>query len=200
MQNCREVNIKGKVTEVVSKEGIQGVMLTIKQPASMGEFFVQNRLIEHTKTDSLGFYDITFEVDSAQLNFGIVVAISKVSDEYIFDSFLPNSEYCHNVKDTIDFSLYRKANLNLKITKTSNEPYHGLDVSVSKSNGKYSLKAIPNNFKNGQDTTYNLTTTAGVFTIINWKKYTNKDKSTFEKKTDSLFCKSGQTNIFNLIF
>jgi hypothetical protein len=199
--NCLEVNIKGRVFEAISKKGINGVHIDIEEPSSMGGFFVKNRLIEYTQTDSLGNYDVTFEVDSSLLSYGVYVEISKINNEYFFDSFSPKSEHCNKVKDTIDFSFYKKASLNLKVTKTSNTPYQRVEVITSSiPDNSTTLRGLYGNFTKGQDTTYNLETHAGVFTKVKLRKITDVKNNVFTEKMDSVLCKKGEINTLELEF
>jgi hypothetical protein len=202
-RNCVPVRVSGRAYDATTNNGFSNIPITASWSASftMGGFAPSPKLVYKGKTDKDGYFAFVVNVDSSLFDKNHLDVQVPVQPEYLRNSYdhVEESlfEYSEAGLQNIDFAMYPKANLTIRLHRVQNDDFEYFSVEhyYKRSAMHYSDYLITGP-QFARDTVIQTETSAGIHTKV-------KSDKTFglgnvEERIDSIFCTAGGNNIIDI--
>jgi hypothetical protein len=201
-ENCLKVRWIGKIYEEGTNKGMSNIALKVR---TMDKWFSfdSKRTYAQGKTDSLGNFILVYKTraDSISPMEDVLLEFfpNQLDSSYIAITTSKIVKFKDN--ETTDFKVFPKTKLILSLKQIANDSFNYLSVNAFVKD-EFNTKYVHNYFyryssKNNFDSTLLIGTAANLFTKIELiAGYPTKTITI----TDSIFCKKGELNTFNLKF
>lgn len=200
-ENCYQIELKGKVTNGVTKVGEPNIPLIIERGKRGAVITIFNPVKVFTSSDN-GLVFTSLLIDSSMFKNDYYLRVwVKKNENFIAPNTKNNFEYLYDINSNdfknINFKVYPKAKLIVTIKRTLNDSF--LSYSI---NGIYDNNSIDIFYTDSQinftQKEFSVETSADIFTKIYATKRFNNGQSVI--KTDSIKCLNGANNILELTF
>lgn len=205
--NCAVVNANGSVLNKLTNAHVAKVPVSLNWIKFEGGFS-QRQTITTVNSTSDGTFNFNSNIDTTYFNKGYYLGLNVDSnDEYIilgYSGVISKRAYSfdQNAFQGVQFDVYKKANLKLRLHRKQNDNF--LSFSISHSNVADDFYSYDYNVQSPQEiidrntSEVNVSTVADVFTRIKVVKSFNN--GTTNRIVDSIKCNATSTNVYDINF
>ena len=198
--NCVSIKVSGRAYDATTNKGFSNIPVTVSWFASftMGGFAPSPNLVYKGKTDKEGYFAFVINVDSSLFERNHLSVRVLVLPHYLrnFYDHVEESlfEYSGTGLQNIEFSMYPKANLTIRLhrIKSDNFEYFSVEHSYARNTMRYSDYLITGP-QFASDSVIQTETSAGIYTQVKSDK--TFGLGDFTEQIDSIFCTAGNNII-----
>lgn len=200
--NCKEILIAGRVVDSSVNKGLKGIGISVYwQDAGMC-YICPEMVVGSGRTDENGNFSFRVKVDSTMFGGHALHASIKVPNGYISSMDYSDekidysrSYYSAPFFSTIRFRLYQKANLTIRLNKTSTLPFLNFSLKYRYDHTSFGLYTTQD-INALQTHDFKVVTAANVFTKVQSSKAIAI--GVFEERTDSVKCSAPGPNLIEV--
>jgi hypothetical protein len=205
--NCGTINANGSVVDKLTTTNASGVPVSLRWVKFVGGFF-QSEVIATVNSKTDGSFNFTSNIDTTYFSKGYFLSLSVgSSNNYIilgYSGVIETRTYSfdQNAFQTKQFEVYKKANLKIRLHRTSNDNFQSYAITHSNVIDNFFLYDYnvqsPQEVIDRNTSELNVVTVADVYTKIKTAKTFANGTSTIT--LDSLKCTTNSTGIYDVTF
>lgn len=201
--NCVPIRVSGRAYDATTSKGFSNIPVTVSWFASftMGGFAPSPKLVYKGKTDKEGYFAFVVNVDSSMFERNHLGVRVPVQPQYLrnFREHVEESlfDYSETGLQNIDFAMYPKANLTIKLhrVQSDNFEYFSVEHYYTRNAMQYSDYLITGP-QSARDTVIQTETSAGIYTQVKSGKVFGFGD--FKERIDSIFCTANGNNTIDI--
>jgi hypothetical protein len=202
--NCVDIRITGRLYDGVTNAGLPSQPVQLWWEYLGYCLFCSDAKITDGRTNANGDFDFSATIDTTVFNnryYLVVRALPPLN--YLNDAVHP-SIFGYNPSGLMNLkiSMSPKADISIQLHRTMTDTFRFFSVTSLYRNPYGQTGAtnfVYNSGSRGRDTTINMLTSAGVYTVIEWYK-SGLSGTYLQQGKDSLVCTTAGPNIFNISY
>ncbi len=197
----KEITVSGRILDKVENKGVPNKTIVIKKPKKDPYDFSVETEQGRTITDKNGNYSINVKVPTGAEGATLIEELVNDSDDYIYPSDA-RSFFIANGNVTKNYDLYATTQLKVTVKGLEKEKLQGFKIDFLYDNGLQLnfVQVIEQEAKAIKSPVLDTKTLYNTYTKIKWTKVVSYEKNIYTEGVDSILCKKGVLNTFQLNF
>ncbi len=197
----KEITVSGRILDKVENKGIPNKTVIVKKPKkdpySLSPEVEQGRAI----TDKNGNYTIKLNVPTGGGDYWLIEELVSDNDNYIYSGEI-RSFILANDNVTKNYEAYASTQLKITVKDLDKEKLQGFKIDFLYDNGLQFnfIQIIEKEATAIKYSAIDTKTLYNTYTKIKWTKIISYEKNIYTEGVDSILCKKGVLNTFQLKF
>lgn len=200
--NCVDIRIAGRMYDAVSNQGFSNQNIEVHWNKNGYCIFCASKKVSSGKTNNSGYFDFIIRIDTSLFNENHL-SVSVNNPQGYLGSERPNTsksyyDFLPGGFSNIEFPFYPEAELTLRLHRnlTDSFRYFSVEHSFIPNSTIYSFSI--SSPSQAQDTVRKTVTTAGIKTIVRWRK--TFSPGIYTEQSDSIVATKVGPNVLDIIY